>query len=522
VETKHRFLLRLSLPAAALLVSTGILALDLLVPLGIAIGVFYIVPIYMVSFARSIRLVVGTGLISSLFVILGWHLSTESGLIYQVIGNRFLSLLAIWIVCLSVIRFKILQAKQEIVHDELSDRIKETEKQRGVYVSLLEDIQSAKTLSEKAEERFRLVVEASPNAIIMIDKTGSITLVNHQAETLFGYIREELMGQKIEMLIPERYRAAHPGHRDHFFLDPKPRAMGAGRDLYGLKKDKQEVPIEIGLNPLETPDGIFTLASIINITERKSAVEMERKKKEELEQAYQLLKNVQAQLVQSEKIASLGRLSSGIAHEINSPLTGLLGLLKIYKKRVKEGTEQHQELGKMVEASEYISKIISDLNTFARQPSSEWTALDPAEVIESTLSFSAKELTDNRIKLNKRYSSGGPKVMGDRSQLQQVVLNLLTNARDAMPEGGELTIGLSQDKMRVCMEFTDTGEGMDADKLGKIFDPFFTTKSAGKGTGLGLSIVHGIVETHHGTITANSTPGKGTCFRVTLPTKEKG
>ena len=128
-------------------------------------------------------------------------------------------------------------------------------------------------LEKRAEERFRLVVEAAPNAMIMVGKEGKMTLVNTQAETLFGYTRQELLGQKIEMLVPERFRNNHTGHRDGFFADPRTRAMGAGRDLFGLRKDNTEVPIEIGLNPIKTEEGTFVLASIIDITERKRAEE---------------------------------------------------------------------------------------------------------------------------------------------------------------------------------------------------------------------------------------------------------
>jgi len=129
------------------------------------------------------------------------------------------------------------------------------------------------TERKRAEERLRLIIEASPNGMIMVGREGKITLVNRQAEALFGYSREELIGQRIEKLVPERFRSQHPGYRQGFFHDPKVRPMGAGRDLFGLKKDGTEVPIEIGLNPLETTEGVFTLASIIDITERKRAEE---------------------------------------------------------------------------------------------------------------------------------------------------------------------------------------------------------------------------------------------------------
>ena len=134
------------------------------------------------------------------------------------------------------------------------------------------------TERKRAEERLRLIIEASPNGMIMVGREGKITLVNSQIEKLFGYTREELLGQTIEMLVPERFRSKHPGYRDSFFADPKARAMGAGRDLFGLKKDGTELPIEIGLNPIETAEGVFTLASVIDITERKRTETLAREK----------------------------------------------------------------------------------------------------------------------------------------------------------------------------------------------------------------------------------------------------
>ncbi|MBI1991804.1 MAG: PAS domain S-box protein [Candidatus Omnitrophica bacterium] len=136
---------------------------------------------------------------------------------------------------------------------------------------------------KKAEEQLRLIIEAAPNEMIMVDREGKITLVNRQTETLFGYTREELLGQRIEVLVPERYRANHPGHRQRFFSDPKVRSMGAGRDLFGLCKDGSEIPIEIGLSPVEMPEGPMTLASIIDITERRKAEAEIAAKSKELE-----------------------------------------------------------------------------------------------------------------------------------------------------------------------------------------------------------------------------------------------
>lgn len=146
------------------------------------------------------------------------------------------------------------------------------------YVKVVRDLTDRK----KAEERFRLMIEAAPNALLMVDREGFITMVNGQVEKLFRYRREELIGQRVEMLVPLRTQPQHPTLRDNFFREPKTRAMGAGRDLFGLRKDGREVPVEIGLNPIETAEGLFVLASVIDITERKRAEDLVRKQRDEI------------------------------------------------------------------------------------------------------------------------------------------------------------------------------------------------------------------------------------------------
>src|SRR5262245_3518189 len=148
----------------------------------------------------------------------------------------------------------------------------------GTFVlAAIVDLSQRKHLEEslrQSEERLRSVVESAPNAMIMVGSDGAIVLVNSQAEALFGWPRAQLLGKPIELLVPERFRAGHPGHREHFFGSPTTRAMGAGRDLFGLRRDGSEMPIEIGLNPIRTPDGLCVLAAIIDITQRKQAEEL--------------------------------------------------------------------------------------------------------------------------------------------------------------------------------------------------------------------------------------------------------
>ena len=174
------------------------------------------------------------------------------------------------------------------------------------YIGCADDI----TERKRGEELPRQVLEAAPNAMIMVNQDGRITLVNAAVEMVFGYAREELIGSAIEILVPERVRPHHPGDRAHYFADPSVRMMGAGRELYGRRKDGSAVPVEIGLTPIQTPEGLFVLASVIDITARKAAeLEAERHR---------------AELAHVERISTMGQLATSLAHELNQPLTAIL------------------------------------------------------------------------------------------------------------------------------------------------------------------------------------------------------
>lgn len=247
---------------------------------------------------------------------------------------------------------------------------------------------------------------------------------------------------------------------------------------------------------------------------------IEQKRRAELEKAYEELQKTQNQLVQAEKLSSIGQLAAGVAHELNSPITGLLNLLSIYKDQAKEGSKEHEDISDMLQATEYMSKIVTNLTAFSRQPKRELIKIDFNEIIESTLSFASFHLIKNGVTITKNYSRDLLKILGEKEPLQQVVLNLITNARDAMPSGGEFVISTSNSKNGnyIMLEFVDSGAGIKEEVMSKIFDPFFTTKEPGKGTGLGLFVIRGIIENHKGKITVESKIGKGTKFTILFPT----
>ncbi len=270
--------------------------------------------------------------------------------------------------------------------------------------------------------------------------------------------------------------------------------------------------------------------SFRDITERKKAegalkkakhdIEVWNKElKKRVEEKTEELEKSRDRLIQSEKLSAMGRLSASLAHEMNSPLAGILPLLKKYRGKLQKDQEAYREMTLMLNAAEHMAKIVRDFGSFARMSEVQTVRLNLNEVIKSTLSFTTNQLMKKGIRIIRQYADALLETEGDRVQLQQVVLNMVTNAGDAMPRGGTLTVktGVSDDKSKVKMKFIDSGAGIEKENIGKIFDPFFTTKGPGKGIGLGLSISYAIIKNHKGEISVESKPGEGTTFTVLLP-----
>ena len=351
------------------------------------------------------------------------------------------------------------------------------------------------TERKHAEEQFRLVVESSPSGLLMVDEQGTIRMVNQQIDELFGYERAELIGQSVEILVPQHMRSHHAGDRAEFIAHSESRAMGKGRDLYGVRKDGQEFPLEIGLNPIRTPDGLRVLASVVDITERK---------------------HIQKQLWQAERLAELGTLASGMAHEIGTPMNVILGRAEyLLQRTADEGMKKG--LTTIVTQIERITKVMNQLLAFARRRALERRPVDLGEIVDDALEMFQERIAHNRITMDKAIEANIPSVHADRDQLVQVLINLVMNSLHAMPEGGRLRLSLAREGSHVCLGLSDTGHGMTEEVRSKVFDPFFTTKDFGKGTGLGLTVVKGIVEEHGGTIAVESVVDKGTTFWIRLP-----
>jgi two-component system, LuxR family, sensor kinase FixL len=367
------------------------------------------------------------------------------------------------------------------------------------------------TKRKQAEEQFRLVVEAAPSAMIMVDAQGHIALVNTQVEAVFGYARKELIGHPIEMLIPERFRCHHVSDRQGYFDDARARPMGAGRELFGLRKDGCEVPIEIGLNPIHTSEGLFVLASIIDITERKRA---------ELEAARQ--RNEMAHL---SRVTMLGELSGSIAHELNLPLSSILSNAQAAQRVLANGAAElaqvREILDDIVSEDRRAGEVIRRLRLWLKKGEVQQRSLRINEVIEDVLKLIRSDLLSQRVTVDTELARNLPTITGDPVQLQQVLLNLVVNACDAMADCDRserrllIRTGIENGSSAVIVSVTDRGEGIPEEKIERVFEPFFTTKA--KGMGLGLSVCRTIIAAHRGKLWARNNGDRGTTFHVSLP-----
>ena len=237
---------------------------------------------------------------------------------------------------------------------------------------------------------------------------------------------------------------------------------------------------------------------------------------------YRQLQETQGQLIQAEKMSALGQLAGGLAHEINNPLSGILGLTQLVLENTPKDSQNYADLKEIEKAVFRCKKIIVSLLSFSRQEKTHMEPVSINEAIEETLTLCARQMELKHIKIVRQLAPGLPLVNADFQQLMQVFLNIFTNARDAMADGGELTIATSLLKTpagsgMLMTAITDTGAGIPPGIIDRIFDPFFTTKPVGKGTGLGLSVCIGIIDRHNGAIKAHSAPGKGTTFTISLP-----
>jgi len=367
---------------------------------------------------------------------------------------------------------------------------------------------------DSAESTLRTLIESLPMGLIIANETGVITDLNESSLRMFGYTREELLGQLVETLLPERLRNSHQRHRGAYAKDPHARPMGLGMELFGRRKDGTEFPVEVSLGPLASEGRTLVSATVVDITERKK---------------------IEQQLRLAQRMEAIGQLAGGIAHDFNNLLAVIMGSADIVIDELPRGTPLARKIGMIRTAGSSAADLIRQLLAFSRQQMVQPVVLDVSKIIARTQGM-LQRIVGEDIEFKVVVEDSVGSIKADPGQIEQVLLNLAGNARDAMPKGGRLTIRASNveldesDRKRhapvvpgsyVMLALEDTGCGMDLKTQRRIFDPFFTTKELGKGTGLGLATVYGIVKQTGGYIWVYSEIGQGTIFRLYLPRVDK-
>ena len=385
---------------------------------------------------------------------------------------------------------------------------------------------------------FKDLLEAAPDAIVAVDVHGRIALVNAQTERQFGYRRDELIGQRVEVLVPEALRGAHSEHRDSYIVHPVARPMGAGLELSARRKDGTTFPAEISLSTVETEHGPLVAAAIRDITDR-----IEEQAERERLRAQAQRERFERQMHQSHRLESLGQLAGGVAHDFNN----LLGVILNYSSFVAQEIAQHKrdrevdwtsvtsDLNEIQRAAERATKLTHQLLAFGRREVVQPVVLSVNDVLREVERLLARTLGEH-VELVTSLEPELSLVKADPGQLEQVLVNLAVNARDAMPGGGQLVLeshNVDVDEEYVArrpaltvgrharLRVSDTGTGMERDVAERAFEPFFTTKPKGEGSGLGLATVYGIVKQSGGDVEIYSEPGLGTTISVMFPAAEE-
>ena len=377
---------------------------------------------------------------------------------------------------------------------------------QGINLDITERKHIENELRE-ANEFFMNLIESSVDGIIAADIKGNIFIFNKGAEAFTGYAAEEVIGKiHITKIYPEGVA------KEIMKKLRSPEYGGMGKftpsQLNVVNKNGEEIPMQLSATLIYDGEG-KEVASVGIFTDLRPRIKIEKK-----------LQDTHLQLVSSEKMASLGKLAAGIAHEINNPLGGILIYSSLMMEDLPEGDSKRGDLARIVQEASRCKDIVKSLLEFARQTEPKMEPTDINRAITDGLFFLENQALFHNVKIIKNLDPFLPFVRGNASQLKQVLINIIVNAAEAMHGNGTLTItsSTSPDRKWVTLEFTDTGEGIKEENLRRIFDPFFTTKEVGKGTGLGLATSYGIVEDHGGRISVKSKVGEGTTFTIELPT----
>ncbi|MGN6252281.1 MAG: PAS domain S-box protein [Marmoricola sp.] len=367
--------------------------------------------------------------------------------------------------------------------------------EQGLFVSAaIRDI----TRRKREEQLFRGLLEAAPDAMVIVDREGSIVLVNAQVEKLFGYARGELVGRPVEMLVPERF-GAHTSFREGYLGEPRTRPMGLAGNLAARRKDGSEFPVEISLAPLETEDGLLVSAAVRDITERRRTQEAADRAKDEF--------------------------FATVSHELRTPLTSIIGYAELMEDVAGLPAEARSFLEVIGRSATRELRLVDDLLTLVKMGSDGLSMavedVDLVALARDAVSDCAPTAVERRLQVGLVAPERPVVVPGDPVRLGQVLDNLLSNAMKFTPDEGRVEVRVGAEHEWVVAEVCDDGPGIAPEDQARLFERLFRTRAVVEanvpGAGLGLSIARGIAEAHGGSLAVESAPGRGTIFRLTLP-----
>ena len=342
------------------------------------------------------------------------------------------------------------------------------------------------------------IVESITGGVMVLDSDGSVLSWNRSLVEIYGQPPKEVMGRQVEELFPSGFLAVLNAARAEVDQGLEP-ITSAYRISLRTRRGEDKV-VTLSLAPLLGESGdTGTVIIVDDVTERTQ---------------------LESRLQQAEKLTSVGLLAAGVAHEVNTPLTGISSYVQMLQRKMPETDPRRAILEKIEKQTFRASQIVNNLLNFSRQESGQQRPIDLNTVVLDTLALAEIQLKERRVRVDTELASDMRPVIDDPIKLQQALMNLVLNARDAMPQGGEVRIVTAQRDGDAVLEVIDNGSGIDAEHVHKVYDPFFTTKGVGKGTGLGLSVSYGIVQEHRGSINVHSEPGVGTRFVIELPTSE--
>jgi PAS domain S-box-containing protein len=355
-----------------------------------------------------------------------------------------------------------------------------------------------------ADERiFHLIVEASPAGMIIADEDGIIVLANRQANKILGYSSQELIGKSVELLIPDAHRSAHTSHRARYMSHREPREMAAEQDLFAERKDGSQVAVDISLHPIETATGAFVLANILDATARRRSAR-EHESREAIE-----------------RLAQMGQLAGGVAHEIRTPLcvirnnTYYLQVLASELGKESLGKESEECCNEINRAIDNAERIVRELLSFTGDTPSHRSQVRLSGLIQSSVKgFKFPEGVELRL----GEVPADCWVHVDEDQISRTLANLLTNAVQAIQAAGVISVRSGRSESHAWIEVADSGPGISPDEKERVFEPLYTTRASG--IGLGLSLSRRYAEANGGSLIVTDDEQGGACFRLNLPLQE--